>query len=526
MHLLKGLNDTMDIFAFKWNMFPGRVSKAVLTFGAAAIVFLIYLAASLGTFIKQAVVQLPDGDQGKETFLIFLKVFIDNSSGFMLGGMFWAMLLAALFMPLIGFSFGSIIPEGDLVSVKRNNNHKISDSIFLQIGSSISVVQIVAVTGLVSMFTVDRIAPGYAIVASWGLWVIASLFSSLSTWFFELLLRKFGTKSKMISLAVIASTVAALMLTVPTETLNFFGAAPMYIDFLNELSSVNILAFLAWTGAVGAVSVALLMLISFTASKALNLPEPPARKDSNVTFFARIGLEEKNFVGSTTQFITNTILQQPNILRPLLIGFFFTAAMSVTFYSFTQTLGSVASLIPVMVALAWTINVFGVFGSGTTWLLSLPKAKEALLSSVLKVHHFITLFIVACIGTAVVLIYSLPFSELYSFVLASMGGSLLIAQSSLKQSIYTPYRFRVNIKGESIIPPTKVISSLFRLFLYGFLASGAIYAAQVLPTYSMLAQTGVFLLIAIFSVMKYRKLQKEWMHNNEIVQNIIKSVGV
>lgn len=526
MHLLKGFNDTMDIFAFKWRMFPGRASKFGLIFGSGAVLFLIFLAASLGTFIKQSVTQLPDGDEGKETFLLFLKIFIDNNSGFMLGGVFWAMLLSAVFMPLIGFSFGSILPEGDLVSVKRNNNHKISDSIALQMGSSISIVQVLAITALVSIFTVDSVAPGYAIVASWGLWMIASLFASLSTWFFELLLRKYGVKSKMISVAVLAVVVLGLMLLIPEQTLNFFGAAPAYVQFITDLSSSNLTFFLGWCVGILLAATVLLSLISFTASKALNLPEPPARKDTNVVFLARIGLEEKNFVSTTTQFITNTILQQPNILKPLLIGFFFTAVVGLSFTGLTQTLGSVAVLIPVMVALAWTINVFGVFGSGTTWLLSLPKAKNQLLGSVLKVHHFISLFIAAVVGIIVTLIYNLPAQELLSFMLASMGASFLVAQTSLKQSLFTPYRFRVNIKGESIIPPTKVISSLFRLFLFGFIAAALIYGASAIPFYPILMQFGVFAAVILFASIKYRKLQNEWMNNNSIVQNIIKSVGV
>lgn len=531
--LLRGANDTLDILAFKWRSTRSVSSKIWLVVVLIFAVGFLLLSALSGSALR-LVLTAPTNGSGREvqdSLILWVDIFLANNASIAVSGVLWALIGSILIIPLVGYSFSSMIPEGDLASIKVTDNHKISDSIMLQFVSTISFVQIIVVTVTTSIVTIGAPVPGLGIVISWGFWVLAVLLTVLSAWVFDWLFRKFGLKSKLLVFAGILATVGLLYLIFPDEFINMFGAGEAYTRFVQTISFTNLSPFFFMAGIVGLAIIVALFLLSFVASSTLKISERPKKKSLNKVFIAKLGLAEKNKVASLTQFLGNMVLRQNNIWKPIALSSGFAVVMALVFIQFYDVLLTVATLIPIMINLVWTINIFGIVGSGTTWLVSLPQGKHKILGSILKIQYFIVGAIALITIGLVTIVYNIGINAFFSFLIAVFTATVVLAQISLRKAVYSPFRYRVHIRGESILPPNKAFSYMIQLFIVGFIMSGlsygtlAIVSALSTEWIGIIAQVGVALMVALLVHLRYISLKRSWIADPEIVQNIIKTVG-
>lgn len=531
--LVSGFSDSLNIMAFKWRgirTFPQKIWLFVVFLFAAGLLLLSAFTGSGFRIVMTTPIQGTTDIQ--ETLIIWINVFLANNASLAAGGVLWAVVASILIIPLVGYSFSSVIPEGDLASIKITDNHKIADSIFLQFVSTISFVQVMVLTCLSSIFTIGSATPGLGIVFSWIIWVVAVLITVLAAWCFEYLHRKFGLISKIVIFVILAGVAGGLYLLFPEPFAGFFGVGEAYTLFIQEMSFTNIVPFLIAVAIAGIVAVAVLYGISFVASNTLKRAERPKKRNTNKVLIARLGLENKNKVSSLTQFLANMILRQNNIWKPLGLSSIFAISMAISFYAFYDVLLTVSTLIPIMISLVWAINVFGIIGSGTTWLVSLPGGKRKILSSVTKIQYIIIAAISFITVGLVFTIYRSDLNVFISFLLATTMTSAVITQFALKKAVYSPFRYRVHIRGESVLPPNKAFSYMIQLFIIGFIFSGlsyGIYGGISMVSgetwIGLLAQLALTLIVCLFVRNRYLNLERNWMSDPEIVQNIIKTVG-
>lgn len=538
MKLVQGFSDSLNILAFKWRSVRPAKNKFWILFALGFSVATILVTAFSGTLIRNFITSNTATNSGlsKDTIILWLNIFLQNNASFAMSGIFWAIIISIIIIPLVGYSFSSIIPEGDLYSIKLTDGHKISDSIFLQFVSSISFIQIMVLTALTSILTIGIDSPGFGIVVSWMVWVLAVLTAVLSAWVFEYLYRKYGVKSKIVSFAVIGAVSGFLLLFLREETLNFYGLGEKYTTFIQGLDFATFNSFLLAGLIFLAVSVVLLALISSVGTLTLKTPERPKKTNNNPVIWVRLGLVEQNHINGLRQFFFNMILRQSNIWKPLLLSLVFTTVMSVVFFGFYQILFTVSALIPIMISLVWSINFFGILGSSTMWLMSLPRVRRTILQTVKTVQHLIVFLIMLLIVALLAQIYGADLITLFNFIVATLASSLVIAQYSLTKSVYFPHRYRVHIRGESVLPPNKAFSYMIKLFIIGFLTSGIIYGFSVVP-YSIwlgrewgfymtiIAPLIALLTIWVITKVKFNSLQTEWLRDTTILQRIVKTIG-
>jgi hypothetical protein len=532
--LVSGFSDSLNIMAFKWKGLRTLPQKIWLFVIFAFAAGLLLASAFTGSVFRVAMTTPLNGTSGvQDALVIWINVFLANNASLAAGGVLWALVASILIIPLVGYSFSSVIPEGDLASIKITDNHKIADSIFLQFVSTISFVQVMVLTCLTSIFTIGSDAPGLGIVFSWVIWVIAVLITVLAAWCFEFLHRRFGLISKLIIFGVLGGTAGSLYLMFPDTFISFFGVGEAYTLFIQEMSFANFLPFLIGIGIALAAIVAILFSISVVASNTLKKAERPKKRNTNRVLIARLGLEDKNKVSSLTQFLANMILRQNNIWKPLALSSVFAVGMAVSFYAFYDVLLTVSTLIPIMISLVWAINVFGIIGSGTTWLVSLPGGKKGILSSVTKIQYIIIAAISFITVGLVFLIYPSNITVFVNFLLATALTSAVITQFSLNKAVYSPFRYRVHIRGESVLPPNKAFSYMIQLFILGFAISGlsyGIYGGILMVTQgevwlALIGQLVLTILGCLLVRFRYLNLRRNWLSDPEIVQNIIKTVG-
>jgi hypothetical protein len=531
--LVSGFSDSLNIMAFKWRGLRTASQKFWLFVIFAFAAGLLLLSAFTGSAFRVVMTTPINGSGGvQDTLILWINVFLANNASLAAGGVLWALIASILIIPLVGYSFSSVIPEGDLASIKITDNHKIADSIFLQFVSTISFVQVMVLTCLTSIFTIGSEAPGLGIVFSWIIWVFAVLVTVLAAWCFEFLHRKYGLISKLVIFVALGGTAGLLYLIFPESFVGFFGLGESFTLYIQEMSFVNFLPFLIGA-TVAAIAIFLVLWgISFVASNTLKKAERPKKRNTNKVLIARLGLENKNKVNNLTQFLANMILRQNNIWKPLALSSVFAIGMAVAFYVFYDVLFTVATLIPIMISLVWAINVFGIIGSGTTWLVSLPQGKKGILSSVTKIQYIIIAAITFLTAGLVLLIHHVDYTVILNFILSTTLISAVITQISLRKAIYSPFRYRVHIRGESVLPPNKAFSYMIQLFFIGFLLSGLSYVTygQALALTNevwigLVAQLIVTILGCLLVRLRYVNLKRNWLSDPEIVQNIIKTVG-
>ena len=532
--LMSGVSDTFNILAFKWRGIRKTRNKVVL-FGVAAFALLLVIGSAFTGSVLRTVMTTPiaGGSQSlQDTLILWVNIFLAQNANVAAGGIFWALLGAIIIIPLVGYSFASIIPEGDLVSIKKTDYHKIADSILLQFVSTISFVQVLVLTALTSIFTLGTESPGFGIVMSWGLWIISVLATVVAVWSFEFLFRKFGVKSKLFVFVGLIITVGTLWLIFPQQFPEAFGIGEAYVSYVQNLSFENVGAFFAGLLVVIAVIVALLALISFIGSNTLKVTERPKKKNYNKVFIARIGLQDKNKINSLTEFLANMVIRQNNIWKPIALSTGFIIGMATVFYNFYDVSLTISALIPVMISLVWGINIFGIIGSGTTWLVSLPGGKSKLLSSVAKIQYIIIAAITIIVASAIFFIYQPNFVSIIAFLITTTTTTIFVTQFSIRKAVYNPARYRVHIRGESVLPPDKAFAYMIQLFIVGFLSSGISYAALNIIAnetgnvgLGLLAQLGFAIVAGAYTYIRYSMLKRAWVADPEILQNIVKVVG-
>jgi hypothetical protein len=535
MNLINGMSDSLDILSFKWKSIRPKSQRVWIVIALAFAIGVVLSTAYFGTVFR-LIISLPisGSEEVRNQLLIGINIFLADNASLAAGGVLWALIASVLVIPLVGYSFASIVPEGDLASIKITDNHKISDSLFLQFVSSISFLQITTLTSLTSILVIGSDTPGLGIVTSWLLWTLATMTTVLAAWFFEYLVRKFGIKAKVISLVLIAAIAATIFLVFPKDAAGMFGVGEAYthlVQGLNLGEPLNIL-YVLLVFIVSAIGIG--ALISVLASRTLQLPEKTKKKDRSKIFIARLGFAHRNNISGISPFLANMILRQSNIWKPLLLSVVFSLVMSVVFFAFYEVLFTVATLIPIMITLVWSINIFGILGSGTTWLVSLPEGKQKILGSIAKIQYVIIGMIAIGVVALILAFYQADTKIYTDFLISTTACSLVITQFALEKAVKFPYRYRVHIRGESVLPPNKAFSYMAKLFFIGFLISGlmygvgntAVYVSLGLPAYTAsIVQIVVLGIVAGIVYIKFRLLQRRWLMNSEVLQNIVKTVG-
>ena len=536
MNLIQGMSDSLNIMAFKWRSIRPRIQRLWVLLAVGFAVAVLLGTAYSGQGLRTVITTAANGTEGiRDTLLLWVNIFLQDNASTAMGGILWALVASVLLIPLVGYSFASILPEGDLASIKITDAHKIADSLFLQFVSSISFIQVLTLTALTSILTIDSVNPGIGIVVSWLLWTLSVMATVLSAWFFEFLLRKYGIRAKIIALGLIGITASSLYLLFPNDIAGFFGLGQKYASLIQGLTLSNIFPILGVLLVFLALVVLLGSLISYVASSTLKIPEKTKKTDRSKIFLARIGLADKNKVENMSQFFANMIIRQSNIWKPLLLSTVFAVVMAVVFFAFYEVLFTVSTLIPIMIALVWSINIFGILGSGTTWLVSLPGAKMQLLGSVVKVQYVIITIITLLITALILVFYSPSFNVFGDFLLATVVSSIVLTQFAIERSVRSPHRYRVHIRGESVLPPNKAFSYMAQLFFLGFLMSGLMYGLGSIP-YTMIGlpsspligvifQFGMIAVVSIITRWRFNRLRHAWLYDSDILQNIVKTVG-
>jgi len=210
-------------------------------------------------------------------------------------------------------------------------------------------------------------------------------------------------------------------------------------------------------------------------------------------------------VFALTQILLLQAVRTGAIRRPILaVAMVAPPAVFLTHGSFT-IMSTLVVTIPLAVALAWGVNVFGVIGPGMTWLAAQPNVNRMILGVAVAVQlSIIAILSVGVWGPAAVF-GIIDLRAAVSVAAATVVSALITTRSAASKSVRRPYHVNVSQRGDQIIPPLTSINYTLRFVLGGGQVGILVLAVQSRPF-----QLAVVAGVAMWTTYRFVKLARHW----------------
>lgn len=519
--LITGLDTTLLLMRTKWRALNSIKSKIAIWLGVTTIMIAVIASSHSGLLVKSIAQQ--GGDTAAQQLAVtYLASFMRGELGTIGAGVLGLSVLSAIIAPFTGAVVTSLVSQRDLVSFGATRWHRFTDSIIGQAFSSISILQLIALSAITSMLTLQG-GRGLAMVFTWTVWILLVLLSTLTAWISEYLYRRFGLGARIAIIAVVATAVITAILLDPNSGTTLFGLGTQYAYLIQHIGlDNNTLMISTGFGIALGAGVILFTLAAVIASVSLTLPEYGAMKAR------KKALEKKKvFTLPPTQYpmfelfktLFFSLMRTKESRKPLLAASVFGAVLIFTSGG-DQTLATAFIVMtPLVIALAWGTNVFGILGGGMTWLSSKPSLMNKLPWFLFGSQVVFTLALFTVMWLPAVVSNRVDFSSLPGIALAALSVTILVARSCVAKSTFNPHPTHFGNRGESILPPATTLSYTFRFALW----QGQ-YGVIMLSLESFSTQLALAFAAITWSSYKMTKISDKWA-KPEIKKKVIDIVA-
>ena len=460
-----GWSATKLIISLRWRLVRLRKTKVLITFGGVFVLVGLIASINIGYALSLSIKQQNVNQNiNIQTMLSYILHAAQNNFGAVFLISIFAM---AIFAPFAGSSTVSLFPSEDLQSIRPNETHRFFDSIIINCVSGIGLLQLLTLTGITSILTMD-INKFIPLLLSWGLWFFLVTLMTTVGWTLEYTVRKFGKIKRRIT---------GLLLTLAFGggffASAYFGKSPFAIgnSYIREIRN---------TGSHGIDSQSIILIVSiilgiivlfivgsFITKKALLLSAP----STSMGLGHRAPKLTTSLKNLSISLLFKTLWRTGECRKPIIAILCF-GAPAMFFSSTTTNLGPILIIaIPLTVALSWGVNSFGILGTGMNWVASQPK-----LIKKLPFYSFIIQFLLVLAMT--VFLWLLAFFSGHSSIHKAIPLFAAIIISSIGTSVYSSYlsikhpvRTQLTSRGNALVPPLTALAYLLQLIIIASIPS-------------------------------------------------------
>lgn len=502
--LAGGFRDSLLLASWRWRIIRRPSSRIVIVLAALAFVFGLYFAASVGQFIRLIAETERDGSTAGLFALNYVIAFERDDFGPIAAIALGSALAASLFAPLTGAASLALASPEDLSGLRLHRLHRYFDSVLVHAVSTIGLLQMLALTAVASLLTLEGTGRGYALAVTWAVWVTLILVGSVEGWLVEYIYRRYGVRTRRLIILVVLAVIAAAVWIDPDDGTTLFGIGTLYAEVLQDRAGLQWwMPFAVLAG----VNVLLLVVGAAICQSALNRPAAIVTRRNDVR------ARELSTQGrrALQQLMWRQMRRSPEVYRPILtIILIGVPAVWIT-QGNTATMTTLLIAVPLAVCLAMGVNFFGVVGTAMSWLAAQPKALAWLL-------HVAGLNMLLVMGVITVLLWApmvasglIPLASGGALAAGAVVTSSLATRSSLSKAIHHPYPVRLGARGESLVPPLAAINYTMRLTLW----AGQL-GILVMVQGQWVIQLALATACALWAYLRYRALVREW--GNRVVQ--------
>lgn len=519
--ILKAFKDSALILDTRYRMVRGNASKLGLWGFVMLIACAVFISSYAGQLIKAVATSNSGGLEASRIYATtYLNSYLNGEIGTLVATTLGLALVSVILAPFTGTAATSLISPHYLVSVRKNDMHKFTDSILAQFFSSVSVLQLITLTSVSSLLTIDG-GRREGVLYAWASWPVLVIISTMFIWFSEYFYRRFGERNRVLMMVGIMATIALVVLLNGEQAKTVFGIGTSYATIIQGLHSFSlgtqILAFVVLLGLI-----ALFTFIAYKASQlALSHPENHAKAKITKAKIVKPTRPSEIPQFELIKIIFLQLWRNTEIRKPLFLTVVFVLGGFLLLGGNMTTMASLIFVAPLMISLSWGSNIFGILGNGVPWLLSKPYLTRYFLWSFAGLQMVSVLLIVSVGIVPAIFLDKISFAEAGSFLVATIASSSLMIRSSLDKAVKKPHPYKSGSRGETIVPPVTIIEYTLRFSLgagmIGFIMFSFIPTIQI--------SLGIALVAVLWSLFRLWKLNRNFVQKPELRNKIVFTVA-
>lgn len=510
----------MSILGVRYQIIRDAKGKLALWLFIVAIAFALVMISYTGEFIKIIANMQGENTEAAQIYATtYLNSYLNGELGGLVATTLGLAIVSVIISPFTGTSATSLISHHYLVSVRSNMKHRFTDSLITQFVSSISLLQLMTLTAVASLLTIDG-GRKTGILYAWASWPVLVVLSTVFVWVAEYLYRKLGEKKRIVILGIILGVILLIVLYNREEAMTVFGIGTGYANIIQGISSFSpLLIFVSFM-----MLVALWFLFLFIAYKmsqiSLALPDLFAKKEQ----ITKTIKERKFSKHPSIELFNMTFMQlwrNSDIKKPLLTATIFSIGVMLFLSGNPASLSTVVFVIPLMVSLSWGANIFGIIGNGLPWIVSKPNSMKNILWIFAGTQMAIILTMAVMAIIPVLILNKIDSSALSSFLVSLIACSSLMTRSSIHKSVTNPHPYKAGYRGEPILPPATLIAYTLKLSLWSGMYGLLMYSL----TTDIFIQLGLMGLAIVWSAIRLAFLNRKFNKNHKLRNHIIFTVS-
>lgn len=457
-----GWRSTRRLVALRWRTVRSAGARSGI-FTAATIYMLGLIICSQMGYVFQLFAQQSDGVAGilARLWALFLAVGLMGVLGSAAIG---SAIAIAVFAPFTGTATLSLASADDVAGIRPSRNHRYFDSLLLNAMSGLGLIQLLALTAVASLLTMDG-QHAAALVFAWSLWIALQTLMTGIGWSLEWVVRRYGkARRRLLGLGLAAVVVSAIAVD-PDHGSTLFGASPLF-------TTVSRLGLDGWTVEATLVPVLVIMVALLLAAtgfqiqrQALLLPLPSAAQGLTRRY-RDVG---KSASGIAFRLLARTMWRTSEIRRPVMAVVVTAVPASAFINANLYTQMSLTLAIPLTFSLAWATNSLAVLGPGMSWLGSQPRLLNRLPAMAALLQMLVSAALLLAVVTVGTIAGNMSVETLPVILTSGLLASVGCTAASIATAVFRPIRARLSGRGDALVPPvTSLAYMVGQLVLAGF----------------------------------------------------------
>jgi hypothetical protein len=517
-YFFESFRDTLIFMNARWNFIRSRKSKFLLWVGIASIFIAIFLASNTGYLIRY----IAEGNSVNDTALkqyaiIYLQSYMRGELGILVSGTLGVAIISVFVSPFTGTVSTSLISAAHIVSVRRDDKHRFTDSIFTQFFSSISLLQLLTLTTVASLLTIDG-NNTWGILYAWMTWPALVLLSVFFLWGAEYLYRVFGEKTRLLIAGLFLALIGLAIVLNPKNGETVFGIGEIYSYNVKNFDNFDTDQKIIALGALFFLSIAFFFGAYFASIKTLAHPE--RMKQEKKRKRAAKWQTSPFYMVEAVKVLFLQVWRNPETKKPIIATILFGAVMIFATGGTFSVSSTFVIIVPLIVSIAWGSNLFGVLGQGFSWMSSQPYIMGNFLLIAYFTQVVITSGIYGLILLPSIITGKVPTESIAGMILAFIAVNVAMSRSAIEKSAKYPFPVRAGARGESILPPATIIGYTLRFSLW----TGQL-GVIILVSGDILLQMAITFLVITWSMARLALLHKKWNREPAMRNKILLTVN-
>lgn len=460
------------IAAAKWRTVRTAWARVWMWVALIACAGLLSGAAQAGDMIRAVAETEGQGSAAGVVANTYIRQWVVTGFGTLTSAILAFVLAATVIAPLMSHSAPSLMPEHHLVGVRTARMHPYMSALAVHVTSIVTGVQLLALTALAGLLTVDGSGRSRAVLLAWLAWLVLVFAAQTALWGSRVLRRRAPTVFAW-ALGALVAWFGVEVLLFPSAATGLFGVssaftwwslvAPVWLSVGIALLAAATAWLAGWAWCACAVHTNTVTAPAVGRDRTTR-PMPVRPTTALLALVARSFLRTRPIV---TPLVTITVLAA--------------AGVAITDGA-PATVWSIGVGLPVALGLAWTDNVAAMTGPANAWLASLPGQASRLLAVWAVWAFTVSVTLVAVAWAPALILGRVSFASTVSVAATGVAAASTVTAAALWHAVRRPAPARTDL-GDGMLTASRAASASLRLLavpgLVAWLATSGAVAVRV-----------------------------------------------